>query len=752
MDNKIGSKIVTFYSFKGGVGRTMALANVAFLAARSNLRVLIMDWDLEAPGLLYYFRGLSDGRAMRHIRSNPGVLDVLWQWMSKASNAGDESQASALISEFLSGEPFARCVSNIVDEDFLYESEGCLHYIGAGAPYVSAPIPVPYEEALASFSWKSFFEEKSGGVVIKGLQDWAKRQYDLVLIDSRTGLADVSGICTMQIPDIVALCFILNRQNIDGVAHVSDAIRRKRGDSVAIRAVPMRITGRDTSEESDARARAITELTRVGGFSADSVVNDMQNLGVDASKNVPFYETLSIFSVPDPSYDPLTLQYVRLANELLGVPVKNYPLSNDQIDLVRMRLRPSLATVEYINKLKTAEPGRALTELKRLIASAMDYHLDDGLSDREYIEALVDAVYSVNEADEYSDLLTLQEQALNLVRELKASDPLRWGGVYIEALVMHLQGNSIWLEGDERLVVLNELEAALSTTPTERSLIRRVKFRLMAAWIYYQQNELDKAGDVLALVTSLLRPSALATATCNDEDIASAEAEVKLLEGDIAIRHGDRNVGIEKFQDGLRLIERCKDSGNPQELSHLELNLIVRLATTKAERTTPRERALYASRALDISASSHLVLMRMTAMFDVILEAEDPKIAEEFFRKIFSEMDKKSVALVASFNSTPAKNVITFFNKLGNLIGFIAANGPSSVPDEIRKSCAQAAACATRMLSQAQSKRRRLAGDNTIVFIAATNLQASLALLGYEWEIPSISFDGRLGDSEASGG
>ena len=47
--------IVTFYSYKGGVGRTMALANIAILLSQMNLRVLAVDWDLEAPGLEKYF-------------------------------------------------------------------------------------------------------------------------------------------------------------------------------------------------------------------------------------------------------------------------------------------------------------------------------------------------------------------------------------------------------------------------------------------------------------------------------------------------------------------------------------------------------------------------------------------------------------------------------------------------------------------------------------------------------------------------
>jgi cellulose biosynthesis protein BcsQ len=49
--------IVTFYSYKGGVGRTMALANVAVLLARTH-RVLVVDWDLEAPGIERFFAEL----------------------------------------------------------------------------------------------------------------------------------------------------------------------------------------------------------------------------------------------------------------------------------------------------------------------------------------------------------------------------------------------------------------------------------------------------------------------------------------------------------------------------------------------------------------------------------------------------------------------------------------------------------------------------------------------------------------------
>ena len=44
-------KILTFYSYKGGTARPMALANVAWLLASNGYRVLAIDWDFEAPGL-----------------------------------------------------------------------------------------------------------------------------------------------------------------------------------------------------------------------------------------------------------------------------------------------------------------------------------------------------------------------------------------------------------------------------------------------------------------------------------------------------------------------------------------------------------------------------------------------------------------------------------------------------------------------------------------------------------------------------
>jgi hypothetical protein len=46
-----GPPIVVFYSFKGGVGRTTALASFAIQRARAGERVVVIDGDLDAPGI-----------------------------------------------------------------------------------------------------------------------------------------------------------------------------------------------------------------------------------------------------------------------------------------------------------------------------------------------------------------------------------------------------------------------------------------------------------------------------------------------------------------------------------------------------------------------------------------------------------------------------------------------------------------------------------------------------------------------------
>lgn len=84
------TRFIAFYSYKGGVGRSLALANLACLLARQGRKVLILDLDLEAPGQhqTSLFRGgYLPGTPIR------GVLDLLTDYREHQANHSAEKDA-----------------------------------------------------------------------------------------------------------------------------------------------------------------------------------------------------------------------------------------------------------------------------------------------------------------------------------------------------------------------------------------------------------------------------------------------------------------------------------------------------------------------------------------------------------------------------------------------------------------------------------------------------------------------------------
>ena len=81
--------VITFYSYKGGTGRSMALANVACLLGRAyadNKKVLVIDWDLEAPGLHYY---LVLPERPEFKTGHPGVVELFAHLQEKLKSEPD---------------------------------------------------------------------------------------------------------------------------------------------------------------------------------------------------------------------------------------------------------------------------------------------------------------------------------------------------------------------------------------------------------------------------------------------------------------------------------------------------------------------------------------------------------------------------------------------------------------------------------------------------------------------------------------
>jgi Mrp family chromosome partitioning ATPase len=74
-------RVITFYSYKGGTGRSMALANVAWILALNGRRVLTMDWDLEAPGLHRYFLPFLPDPELTSTQGSVATLESNGRWV-----------------------------------------------------------------------------------------------------------------------------------------------------------------------------------------------------------------------------------------------------------------------------------------------------------------------------------------------------------------------------------------------------------------------------------------------------------------------------------------------------------------------------------------------------------------------------------------------------------------------------------------------------------------------------------------------
>ncbi|MFY9609344.1 MAG: toll/interleukin-1 receptor domain-containing protein [Blastocatellia bacterium] len=72
------------------------------------------------------------------------------------------------------------------------------------------------------------YEQHGLGAFIEKLREAWKKEFDFVLVDSRTGITDIGGICTVQLPDYLVLLFTANEQSLGGALSVVERARETR--------------------------------------------------------------------------------------------------------------------------------------------------------------------------------------------------------------------------------------------------------------------------------------------------------------------------------------------------------------------------------------------------------------------------------------------------------------------------------------------------------------------------------------------
>jgi hypothetical protein len=293
--------IYTFYSYKGGVGRSMALANIAESFHEKGLRVIMIDWDLEAPGLETFFcspdseKKPHSEKQLAEFRAHSGLIDMIVDYKNAyprfakqqlkalaaaATPAATESIESkqALIDKEQQAREVAELTRKALKEanvpDFLLHDVGdsvqdsppptfeafldgiyrkttasiSPHDVGgalAESPFLPSLqcIHLPddkrengvfllsagarseerfgnYATAVQGLNWSEFYAAYDGPRYFSWFRDQLQAIADVVLIDSRTGVTEMGGVCTRHIPDAVIGFCAPNFQNVDGVVRV----------------------------------------------------------------------------------------------------------------------------------------------------------------------------------------------------------------------------------------------------------------------------------------------------------------------------------------------------------------------------------------------------------------------------------------------------------------------------------------------------------------------------------------------------
>ena len=321
-------RTVTFYSFKGGVGRTTALTHVAWILAKRGRKVVAVDLDLEAPGL----------STALNLNPKPdhGIVDYFY----------DRAYLPEGIEPTIS-------ITQIFGEVVIPDSPGRLFVVPAGIlnlDYISKVDDLRATTVLSDGStlWDSFSNE-----IKEHLNP------DVILVDSRTGINEWGALSLLQAADEAIVFLFPNEQNYEGINLLLKSLSSFGSLSVNFVFSPVP----DPSAAGMARVNKIWQLLNGKNrdeFSEEEVeqgsdLDDFQN-EITEPLVVPYLQTIAMAD----QYPVVSLldYYTRIANLIDG-------------DTQQIRLKEIIKTdgrwglIESLQfpALNAAEPSQNLSNL-----------------------------------------------------------------------------------------------------------------------------------------------------------------------------------------------------------------------------------------------------------------------------------------------------------------------------------------------------------------------------------------------------
>jgi MinD-like ATPase involved in chromosome partitioning or flagellar assembly len=188
--------IVAFYSFKGGVGRTTALAYTAHILASQGYRIVAMDFDLEAPGLTSIFAENSSNYEDGEKGNKAGLMELLFKTYE---NEGK-------IDIF----PYLKPIST--------PGKGEIFCLSAGK------LDKAYVHQLFALDFQSFYRKHLNP--LHQIIEYLKKSINphFILIDARTGLSEINAPLLLDLNDVSIIFFYPHPQTKSGFDMLTQVI------------------------------------------------------------------------------------------------------------------------------------------------------------------------------------------------------------------------------------------------------------------------------------------------------------------------------------------------------------------------------------------------------------------------------------------------------------------------------------------------------------------------------------------------
>jgi len=263
-------RTITFYSFKGGVGRTTALTHIAWILAKRGRKVVAVDLDLEAPGLSRAFN-LSSNLLY-------GIVDYFYE------RAYIPDGIKPRIS-----------VAEIFEEVRIPDAPGRLFVVPAGnldLDYITkvGDLRISIITRTGEDLWTTFFNDINQQV-----------QPDIILVDSRTGINEWGAFSLLRAADKAIVFLYPNTQNAQGIDLLLKALAGKISVQLVFSPVPLGEAGQQRVKEHWASLRQAhknslinPDESKLNNTDQNDSLSDEEELEEDSDSQIALAKPITI--------------------------------------------------------------------------------------------------------------------------------------------------------------------------------------------------------------------------------------------------------------------------------------------------------------------------------------------------------------------------------------------------------------------------------------------------------------------------